>query len=87
MSDIYADAFENILAHGGVVRIDLASYAPKETADGERPALEVTGRLVLPLEGFVRAFAGMREVIRQLVAAGVIEPVDRADDPTQTPTS
>ena len=47
MSDIYADAFENILAHGGVVRIDLASYDPKETADGDRPTLEVTGRLVV----------------------------------------
>lgn len=75
MTDVYADAFENILVHGGTVRIDLATYSPKDKADGDQPALELTGRLVMPLEGFVRAYGGMGEVVRQMVEAGVIEPV------------
>ena len=75
MVDIYADAFENIMVHGGIVRIDLASYSPKnKTNDGE-PVLELTGRLVMPLEGFVRAFSGIGEVVHQMVEAGVIKPV------------
>ena len=76
MTDIYADAFENILVHGGVVRIDLASYSPKEKGGGDEPALELTGRLVMPVEGFVRAFGGIGEVVRQMVEAGVIEPIE-----------
>ena len=76
MADIYADAFENILVHGGTVRIDLATYSPKDKTDGDQPALELTGRLVMPLEGFVRAFGGIGEVVRQMVEAGVIEPVE-----------
>ena len=76
MADIYADAFENILVHGGTVRIDLATYSPRDKTDGDQPALELTGRLVMPIEGFVRAFGGIGEVVRQMVEAGVIEPID-----------
>ena len=76
MTDIYADAFENILVHGGVVRIDLASYSPRDKSEGDKPALELTGRLVMPIEGFVRAFGGIGEVVRQMVEAGVIEPIE-----------
>ena len=76
MADIYADVFENILVHGGTVRIDLATYSPRDKTNGEEPALELTGRLVMPVEGFVRAFGGIGEVVRQMVEAGVIEPVD-----------
>ena len=77
MADIYADAFENILVHGGTVRIDLASFAPREQGEpDDQPRLELTGRLVMPIEGFVRAFGGIGEVVRQMVEAGVIEPVE-----------
>ena len=76
MADIYADAFENILVHSGTVRIDLATYAPKDKTNGDQPALELTGRLVMPIEGFVRAFGGIGEVVRQMVEAGVIEPIE-----------
>ena len=76
MADIYADAFENILVHAGTVRIDLATYSPRDKTDGDQPALELTGRLVMPIEGFVRAFGGIGEVVRQMVDAGVIEPVE-----------
>ena len=78
MADIYADAFENILVHGGTVRIDLATYSPRDKTSDDKPALELTGRLVMPIEGFVRAFGGIGEVVRQLVDAGVIEPIDNA---------
>ena len=77
MPDIYADALENILVHGGTVRIDLATYSPREKSVDDRPVLEPTGRLVMPIEGFVRAFGGIREVVRRLAEDGVIEPVER----------
>ncbi len=75
MADIYADAFENILVHNGMVRIDLGSYSLDRQIEGEPPSLELTGRLVMPIDGFARAFGGMEQIIRQLVDAGVIEPV------------
>ena len=84
MADIYADAFENILVHNGLVRIDLGSYALDPETGGEQPSLELTGRLVMPIEGFAKAFGGMEQIIRQLIDAGVIEPVK---DPGGTPPS
>ena len=85
MADIYADAFENILVHGGTVRIDLASYSSTEKTGDDRPVVEVTGRLVMPIEGFVRAFGGIGKVMRQMVEAGVIEPVEGDPPPSSNP--
>lgn len=82
MADIYADAFENILVHNGLVRIDLGSYSLDRKTEEEQPSLELTGRLVMPIEGFARAFSGMEQIVRQLIDAGVIEPVR---DPGATP--
>ena len=82
MADIYADVFENILVHNGMVRIDLGSYSLDRETEGGQPSLELTGRLVMPIEGFARAFSGMEQIVRQLVDAGVIEPVT---DPDATP--
>ena len=82
MADIYADAFKNILVHGGTVRIDLASYSSTEKTIDDQPEVEVTGRLVMPIEGFVRAFGGIGEVVRQMVEAGVIEPVEEGSPPS-----
>lgn len=76
MADIYADAFENILVHGGTVRIDLASYSSTEKTSEDRPKVEVTGRLVMPIEGFVRAFGAISKIMSQMAEAGVIERVD-----------
>ena len=81
MTDFYADAFENILVHSGTVRIDLGTYSPRDKTDDDQPVLELTGRLVMPLEGFVKAYGGISEVVRQMVEAGVIEPVKGPDRP------
>ena len=85
MADIYADAFENILVHGGTVRIDLASYSSTEKTSDDRPEVEVTGRLVMPIEGFVRAFGGIGKVVSQMVEAGVIEPIKGGPPSPSTP--
>ena len=84
MADIYADAFENILVHGGTVRIDLASYSSTEKTSDDRPKVEVTGRLVMPIEGFVRAFGGISKVMSQMAEAGVIERVDGGSTPSSS---
>lgn len=84
MIDIYADAFENILVHGGTVRIDLASYSSTEKTSDDRPKVEVTGRLVMPIEGFVRAFGGISKVMSQMAEAGVIERVESGDQPSSS---
>ena len=87
MADIYADAFENILVHNGMVRIDLGSYSIDRETEGEQPNLELTGRLVMPIEGFARAFSGMEQIVRQLIDAGVIEPVSGSGAPPPVGTA
>ena len=74
--DIFADAVENIRVDDGVVRIGLASYSPKEKRANDEPALTTTGCLVMPVEGFVKAFGAIGEVVRQMVAAGAIEGLE-----------
>ena len=36
----------------------------------------MTGCLVMPVEGFVKAFGAIGEVVRQMVAAGAIEGLE-----------
>lgn len=75
----FADAFGNMQLASQVVRIDLLTVepAPSETAapakPGEALRMQRQGQLVMPLEGFVRAYASMGQMMQRLVQAGVLK--------------
>ncbi|MBF0461960.1 MAG: hypothetical protein HQL87_11235 [Magnetococcales bacterium] len=58
---------------GGVVRCELNTLIPGDEAS-ERPRSVATHALVMPMDGFLRAFATLEELVRQLTAAEVIHP-------------
>jgi hypothetical protein len=69
----YADAIGAIGLTGPVVRMDLVSLSATEKDDKNEPKPVVRQRIVMPLEGFVRSFALMAQVMQQLEKQGVIK--------------
>lgn len=72
MQDVYSDGFANIAVTGALVRIDLASLSVPATQN--QPAqLEVNQRLIMPLDGFLRAFGMAEQVVQKMIADGIIQ--------------
>ncbi len=70
----FADRILNIAITGPLVRIDFGTVTPAKNAEGkEEVRLHPTQQIVLPLEGFVRAFGLQEQVVRKLIADGVIK--------------
>jgi hypothetical protein len=72
--DIFADTFNGIAVTGNLVRIDLATLA--SSASGQQPAqqpqFETHSRLIMPIDGFLRAYALAEDVMKKLIAAGIV---------------
>ena len=73
-TDLFADTFNGIAVTGNLVRIDLATLAPQPGGQpqGTPPQFETRGRLVMPIDGFLRAFALAEDVMKKLIAAGIV---------------
>jgi hypothetical protein len=68
----FADAIGEIALVGSTVRIDLVSFSVEKDDKGQpRPVFRQ--RIVMPVEGFVRSFGVMAQVMQQLEKQGVIK--------------
>ena len=68
--ELFADEIDNISVTGNIVRIDFAALEPVES--GKESALAHRQRVIMPLEGFLRAFGTQEAVVRKLVADGKV---------------
>ncbi|WP_298232042.1 hypothetical protein [uncultured Azohydromonas sp.] len=74
MQTNFADAIINITVTGPLVRLDLGTVL-SQTKDGKQELLATpTQQLVMPLDGFLRAFGMQKTVVDKLIADGVIKP-------------
>ena len=73
----FVDEIRRIGLANGAIRIELGVLPPVE--DGQPPVLEVTGMLVMSVEGFMRSAATIEAFLKQLAEKGVI----RRDQPAQ----
>ncbi|HEY3425825.1 MAG TPA: hypothetical protein VGL27_13580 [Negativicutes bacterium] len=71
--EIFADGISAIHITGQLVRIDLMTLQPHLKSDDGQPVVDVSRRLIMPLEGFVQSLAVQEHIIKQLVAAGVLK--------------
>lgn len=71
--EIFADGISAIHITGQLVRIDLMTLQPHLKSDNGQPVVEISTRLVMPLEGFVQSLAVQDNIVRQLVEAGVLK--------------
>lgn len=69
----YADTFGEVFLTGPVVRFDLVSFSPSERDGNNQPKAVVRERIVMPVDGFVRAFGVMGQVMQQLEKQGVVK--------------
>lgn len=86
MQTIFADTAVNISLTGSLIRIELGTVMPGPQKQGEdKPASKLVpnAQLVMPLEGFLRAFGMQEQVVKKLIADGVIK---QAPAPSSTPT-
>lgn len=82
-NEIFADAVSNIHITGNMVRIDLMSLQPHLKSENGQPVFDSSQRIIMPLEGFVNAFALQENVIKQLFAAGVLKKIEDAENTVQ----
>jgi hypothetical protein len=71
--EIFVDGISAIHITGQLVRIDLMTLQPHLKSDNGQPVVDVSRRLIMPLEGFVQSLAVQDNIIKQLVAAGVLK--------------
>ena len=71
--EIFADGISSIHITGNLVRIDLMTIQPHLQSDNGQPVVEITRRVIMPLEGCVQSLALQEDVVNRLVAAGVLK--------------
>ncbi|MBF0271745.1 MAG: hypothetical protein HQL98_06770 [Magnetococcales bacterium] len=79
MPDIFADAVQHVDFSGGLVRLELVSAYPPEKSGDDRINLQQSGRLIMPLDGFLSTFQAMQNLIDQLLKAGIVQKRQEGD--------
>jgi len=77
--DFFADGIGEITLSGGMVRMDLVTLVGSQNNAENKPRLELSKRIVMPPDGFLRSFSAMENLVKQLVEAGLVKPRDGAN--------
>jgi hypothetical protein len=85
--EIYADQVSNISVTGNVVRLDFASLNPLLQDKQGQPVYNLAARIVIPLEGFTKAFNIQQEVIAKLMAGGLVKVNQPSGAAGETPAA
>lgn len=72
MNDIFVDVLGNVVVTGGVVRLEFVRLTGVEPTT-KKPTFELSHRVVLPLDGFLRSLALQEGLRNKLVKDGVIK--------------
>ena len=71
--EIFADAISAVHVTGNLVRIDLMTLQPHLKSDNGQPVVDISKRMIMPLDGFVQSFAVQENIMKQLIDAGVLK--------------
>ena len=72
----YADGIGEITLSGGMVRMDLVTLQGSQKDPESKPQLEISQRIIMPPDGFLRSFSAMENLVKQLIDAGLVKPRD-----------
>ena len=72
LPEIYADGVGEITVTGSVVRIDLVSLSVAQKDENGRPKPVVRKRIVMPVDGFLRTYAVIGNVLQKMEQAGLV---------------
>jgi len=82
----YADGIGEITLSGGMVRMDLVTLQGSQKDPENKPQLELSQRIIMPPDGFLRSFSAMENLVKQLIDAGLVKPRD-GEQPVNTAQS
>lgn len=71
--EIFADGVSAVHVTGNLVRLDLLTVQPHLKSDNGQPVVEISKRLIMPLEGFIQALAIQQDIVQKLISAGVLK--------------
>jgi len=71
--EIFADAISAVHVTGNLVRIDLMSQQPHLNSEDGSPIYDISRRIIMPLEGFVKSLVIQEEIIKQLLGKGILK--------------
>ena len=71
--EIFVDAISAVHVTENLVRLDLMTLQPHLQSENGQPVVEVNQRLIMPLDGFVQSLAVQEELLKKLIAAGVLQ--------------
>ena len=78
--ELFVDGIGGVVFTNGTVRIELVCASPFDSPNpsaGEPPMLP-RQRLILPLDGFLRSFGVMQNLVNKLAQEGVVRRTDPA---------
>ncbi len=78
--EVFADSISAVHVTGNLVRIDLMTVQPHLKSDNDQPVVEINTRIIMPLEGFIQSLAVQDNIVKQLIAAGVLTQNPVQDD-------
>jgi len=74
MQVTFADGIANITLTGQLIRIDFGTVTAAQNAEGKQELrLSPSQQMVMPLEGFVRAFTLQEQIMKKLISDGVLK--------------
>jgi hypothetical protein len=82
---IFTDGVGRISVIGGIVRLDLVTYSPKETDAGGQPRPVFTQRLVMGTDAFLRSSEKILEIVQQITARNAARPTASQAAPQPAP--
>ena len=82
-SPVYCDGIESISIAHGMVRLELFTYARAE-AKGKEPERVRSAQVVMPPQGFLQAYNGMAQLMKQLETQGLVRRGANAAPPDKT---
>jgi hypothetical protein len=85
--EIYSDGIGEVAVTGPVVRLDLLTLSPEERDDKGQPKLVLRKRVVMPVDGFLRSYAVLTQVMKELEKKGLIRKLDEAGGDVELPTA
>lgn len=76
--ELYIDGIGDVVITGMVIRFDLMVLDPSKRDDKNQPQPAVRQRVVMPLDGFLRAVQTLSATLPQLEKIGVIKKGQKA---------
>lgn len=82
--EIYADAISAVHVTGNIVRMDLMTLQPQLKSDNGQPVVDISRRVIMPLEGFIQSLNVQDTIVKQLLEAGILKKNLAVADPAGT---